>query len=188
MPLAGIFLVFNLNTYISVVISPEAKNIIYLIVAINTFFVPGFIAIYMYKKKMISSLAMGLREERWFSFIMTGLFFYFTYYLIKQLLLPQIVYSVVLGAFFSICIITILNLKWKISIHMCGISGLAGAVFAISQKLMVDVMPVLVSLLLIAGIIGFARLKLKAHRPAEIYTGVLIGFLCEYAAVIFDMG
>ena len=188
MPLVGMFLIFNLNTYIGVLVQGEARETIYIVMAINTFLVPGFIVLYMRWKKMVSSLEMPHRHERWFPFIMTGFFFYFTYYLFRQVPLPQVIYSVMLGAVVMIALLTALNYRWKLSIHTAGLGGLTACVFAISEDLMVDTIPVIIVLFFLTGLVGYARLRLKSHRPMEVYAGATLGFLSMYSCLALELG
>jgi membrane-associated phospholipid phosphatase len=35
---------------------------------------------------------------------------------------------------------------------------------------------IIVALIIISGLVGFARLQLQAHNPAQVYTGFIVGF------------
>lgn len=85
-----------------------------------------------------------------------------------------------LGATLSVTLAVMINLFWKVSIHLIGIGGIIGTLLALSQLLFVDVkIPIIISII-IAGVIGSARLTVGEHTPAQIYSGVFIGFLCEF--------
>ena len=85
-----------------------------------------------------------------------------------------------LGAAASVVLAILINLKWKVSIHMIGIGGIVGMFFGMSTFLLIDLrMPILIALV-VAGIIGTARLSMGAHRPSQLYLGFLVGFCCEY--------
>ncbi len=85
-----------------------------------------------------------------------------------------------LGAAASVVLAIIINLKWKVSIHMIGIGGITGMFFGLSTFLLIDLrFPILISLI-VAGLIGTARLSMGAHRPGQLYVGFLVGFCCEY--------
>ena len=59
---------------------------------------------------------------------------------------------------------------------MIGIGGLLALAFILSFKLMVNIQIVIMLLILISGVIGTARMVLKAHNSIQIYTGFLLGF------------
>ena len=85
-----------------------------------------------------------------------------------------------LGAAASVVLAILINLKWKVSIHMIGIGGIVGMFFGMSSFLLIDLrFPILISLL-VAGLIGTARMAMGSHKPPQLYVGFLIGFCCEY--------
>ncbi|MCK4288907.1 MAG: hypothetical protein KAW86_06865, partial [Bacteroidales bacterium] len=79
------------------------------------------------------------------------------------------------GATFLLIITLIINFFWKISIHMIGIGGMLGTLIGLSFLWMIDIPFLIILLILCSGITGFARLKLNAHNPAQVYTGFVIG-------------
>jgi membrane-associated phospholipid phosphatase len=49
-----------------------------------------------------------------------------------------------------------------------------------------DILPILLPLILIAGLIGTSRLILTAHKPSQIYSGFVLGFFSSiFVFVIF---
>ncbi len=189
MPLTAVFLIFNQDTYINYTVSHEAKLTIYAILFINTIFVPVTIMAYLMRKKMISSLLLTHRQERWFPLIMISFFYFFTYYLIRQIHLPsQLVYNMIFGAIFCLVMLILLNGFIKISAHTTGMGGVTGAIIAFSVIMKINLMPIIIPLILLAGIIGSSRLKLNAHKPQEIYAGFVLGFGCEFCSLIYNLG
>jgi membrane-associated phospholipid phosphatase len=72
------------------------------------------------------------------------------------------------------------NFRWKISIHMVGIGGITGMLLGLSSLFLLDLrVPIIISIL-IAGILGSARLRMGAHQPSQVYVGYLVGIFCEY--------
>jgi membrane-associated phospholipid phosphatase len=59
------------------------------------------------------------------------------------------------------------------------------AIIGISFRLSIDLRFISMCSILIAGFVGFARLKLNAHSPSQVYTGFLLGFLVEFLLMIF---
>jgi len=43
-------------------------------------------------------------------------------------------------------------------------------------------------LLLITGLVGTARLKLKAHDPMQVYMGSLLGLIIGFGAIYLKLG
>ena len=82
-----------------------------------------------------------------------------------------------------IIIVVIINLWWKISTHMIGIGGVFGLITALAINLSLNLFFQIIVIALVAGIIGYARLKLNSHKPLEIYAGFLAGafvMLCVF--------
>jgi hypothetical protein len=100
--------------------------------------------------------------------------------MIYKLRFPRVFFLLTLGAAAALALAIIINLKWKISIHMIGIGALIGTFFGLSTFLLVDLRISIIVFLLIAGLLGSARLTLGSHKPSQIYAGLVLGFLCEY--------
>ena len=76
-----------------------------------------------------------------------------------------------------------INTLFKISVHLTAIGGVVGVIAALSVAHHVDVLPYLYPAVLVAGLLGFSRLKLKAHHPREVYAGFMMGFIAEFICV-----
>ncbi len=180
MPTYALFLIFQLNPYLDYTTSTSAKVALYSIVIFNTLLMPVTISWLLLRKGLIKSFNMDKREERIVPFICNTVLMMIAYYLLRQIALPKIFSLLLLGAAASVVLAVIINLKWKISIHMIGIGGISGMLFGMSSFLLVDLhIPILISLL-VAGLIGTARLSVGAHRSLQLYAGFFVGFFCEY--------
>lgn len=189
MPLIGVLIFFRLNTFLNYTVSFEAKATIYAILFINTILLPLIIAFFLLRKKMISSLMIEKREERWFPLIMTSFFYFFSYYLVRQVHLPApVIYNVLFGATCCLAVIVLLNGMLKISAHAAGMGGLAGALTAFSVIMHIDLIPLLLITVLLAGIACSSRLKLKAHSQLEVYLGFILGWVCEFTCLTLNLG
>ena len=183
MPLYAVALLLNLNTYIAYSISPQLQRIIISLVLVTTGILPVLTSLILLQKGMIRSFEMHTTNERRIPFIATSLFYLICYYLIIRLPVPRMLSLMVLGATITILIAWILNFRWKVSIHMIGIGGLAGMLFGISQVLNANLVLILVATIFVCGLLGSARMKLGAHTPAQIYTGFAIGFFVEWILI-----
>lgn len=116
------------------------------------------------------------RSERVFPYAMTFVFYLFTYFLLLRIPVYYLMRSFMLGGLVSLLILMALNFKWKISAHMTGIGGIAALILGISLKLYINLLPLFILTLLLAGILAASRLLLNAHKPLEVYVGFLLGF------------
>ena len=176
MPVYGILILFNSGTFLSY-LPRTVKNIVLIIIAVNTIILPlSVIPLYL-SQKVIKSIHMVTSRERIIPLVMNSLFFYLGYYLLNRLQVPELIKMYVLASFSVVVVTLLVSLKWKISIHMIGIGGLTGAIISISWNLGVDMKAVWMGLILCSGLIGFARLELNKHTPAQVYSGFFIGLL-----------
>ena len=180
MPTYALLLIFRQSTYFANTVNPNAKLILFLIIILNTFLLPVIISYILVKRGWIKSLEMEKREERLIPYISNLLLLLIATFMIYKLRLPRIFFLLTLGAAAALAIAVIINNKWKISIHMIGIGALIGTFFGLSSFLLVDLRIAIIVFLLIAGLLGSARLTLNSHRPSQIYAGFILGFVCEY--------
>lgn len=184
MPSLGLLMIYNSGTYVSM-LSTEAERIIFLIVAVGTFLLPlSLIPVFIYTR-MVSTVEMKERSERFFPLLITSALFYIDYFVLRSLMVPRIIQLFILAATLSVVLTSLINIKWKISAHMVGIGGLIGALLAMSFRLLADISVSLIISIVIAGLLGFARLNLNAHKPSEIYGGLGLGFLTNMLLIIF---
>ncbi|MCD4680823.1 MAG: hypothetical protein K8S00_10590 [Bacteroidales bacterium] len=174
-PTYVLILFFNMSIYYSYVIPEYSKIRIIGLVFITTFLFPLIINLIFLKHRLIPSLQMKMREDRLLPFIVTAVFYYMTYHIIKQLYLPDFYNLYLLGATLLVLIALIINFFCKISLHMLAIGGMTGIFLGLSLKLMLGIPYIIISIIFVSGLIGFARLKLKQHKASEVYSGYFVG-------------
>lgn len=163
----------------------KIKWIITAIVFSFTFCVPVLNIIILYKLKYISSFKLETKEERIIPLMLTVFAYFALFYLLKDFQIWPTIKLLVLGAGISILIATIITIWWQISAHLIGIGGVAGMLLAFIFYLQMPVLIALSAVLLVAGGIGFARLKLHAHNQAQVYVGFGVGCLVQF--VLFGL-
>ncbi|PCI94316.1 MAG: hypothetical protein COB15_14550 [Flavobacteriales bacterium] len=185
MPIIGLLIIFNTDSYINYAIDIETKIITLLLISIYTLIVPILTTLLLLFSKFINSLEMETQKERIIPYLFTITCYIITLYQLAKSPAPPIIFNFMKGATLSVMLAFIINIRWKISAHMIGIGGLTGALLCISMLLEVYITPYLVYALLIAGLIGSSRLILKAHTPLQIYVGFAVGVICQFAVLYF---
>ncbi|MEN8120787.1 MAG: PAP2 family protein [Bacteroidota bacterium] len=177
MPTYALIIIFNSGTHYSY-IPNQAQKIIYVLVFLTTFLIPVSIIPFLLQLKLISAFQLNERKDRIIPLFVTAISYYFSFYLLNRLHfhVPQFIKILVLASAILIMFNLFINLKWKISSHLIGISGLLSLIFIYSIVYYANLLFILVLITLISGIIAFARLKLNAHSPQQIYSGFLLGF------------
>jgi hypothetical protein len=167
------------NTVYDYLTSFETKWRISLIVFMFSFLFPVINIFILYKLRRIPSITLSNQGDRTFPYVMTSVFYFGLFYLMLDVNVWRVIKLSVAGAGLAILITALINLKYKISAHMVGIGGLFGVLVSISYLLKFDMTPFYIGVLVLAGLLGFARLKLEEHRPSQIYTGFLLGLLVQ---------
>ncbi len=184
-PTYALLLLFNLNFYVSFLIPYSSKLLIVGNIFILTFIFPLLSIFVFLKTGVIKTLQMETKEERTFPFLIITVFYYLTYYLLRQLHFPQIIYLFILGAVILAIISLIINIWWKISIHMVGMGAFLGVFLILSLKLMINIHFLILLLILLSGLVGFSRLKLNMHSSAQVYVGFFVGLLIMLFPFLF---
>ena len=185
MPTYGFLLIFFTKNYISVFTPMNYKVIIIAATFLFTFLLPTINALILLKMGRIKSLEMETSSERIIPYSSAAIYYFALFYMFYQKQLPAIFIILILGATISIVLTLIINYRWKISAHTIGIGGIAGATLGIMYRMQMDLSFIFIIVILFAGIVSYARLKLDAHTPAQVYTGLLMGFMVELLLMLF---
>jgi hypothetical protein len=181
MPAYSLLLLFNLKSFFNFELEFKSKLILLGFVLITTVVFPLLIVLLMKRQGFIQSYAMETRQERRFPYLITAIFYFLTYNMFRQMHLPDMYIFSMMGAAALLVIVIIINIWWKISTHMVGIGGIFGLIMGLSLKLGMDMTFIIAAIILVSGIVGYARLKSSSHKPAEIYSGFLTGVVVMFA-------
>ncbi|MBI9060225.1 MAG: phosphatase PAP2 family protein [Labilibaculum sp.] len=176
MPLISVFVIFHSGTYLDY--TPHVLiRVIYLIVAISTILLPISILPLLKNQNMISDMGLEKRNERLIPLLITTLFYGLGYYMLLKFPITRVVANLQLAAIISILLISLISLKWKISLHMAGIGGFIGMLIGFSFLYSSSLKFVFMIGILVAGLIAYARLKLNLHTPSQVYAGFILGLI-----------
>jgi hypothetical protein len=170
------FILFHVP-YISMLIPLNLKLILLAMIFTSTSIMPLILIAIFYKFKLLDSFFMDKREERILPLVTVSISYYITYYLLKQMNLPEIISLIMLIACFIVILTLLINYKWKISIHSLSWGGITGIIIGLSVYYMLNNILIIMLLFLISGLVASSRLILQAHSSKEIYLGYLLGFL-----------
>ena len=159
---------------------PESfkERLFYLIVT-STLLIPMVLMLGLRWSGMVKSLHFEEKSERRTPFILVTLFYLLTTYFLKEKTeLDPILWQGMGIITFSVALLTGITFFWKMSAHMTGIGGVLGVLGILAVYFpSLDLAYLLVATLLLGGLVASARLYLDAHRPAEVYVGLLAGFV-----------
>jgi hypothetical protein len=169
-------ILLTMPAYFSALMPTSSKWLVMGLVFFTTCILPTLFFIVMIKSGIVSTTYLSKREDRTLPYIVSIIFFYLTYYMLKRLQIPAVYYYFVIGATLLNILVMGINFLWKISSHMASIGALAGMIVGLSYFLGTSYFGIIAISILVSGLIGFARLKLQAHTPAQIYAGFILGF------------
>jgi hypothetical protein len=184
MPALGTYILLNSDISMPL-LDDRSKHIVLTIVILCTFCLPLLFILLLNYKKLVHFNFLSDREDRIFPFILTGFLYYMNFYMLRRMGVPLIVQLFNLTAVFAIATTLLVNMFWKISAHMTGIGGLTGMILILAQFFFIDVGFYMFSAIILAGVLGFSRLSLNEHTPAQIYVGFLSGISITYVSFLF---
>jgi len=175
MPMLGLVIISNSGTY-AADLDQRSTNLIYLATFLMTFLIPLALMPLLYYTGLAGNLEFSERRERLLPLYLTLVFYLAAYFFIRKLPISQVYQRFMFSACMSVLLVLAVSYFWKISAHLVGWGGVIGLILVLSYKFGSDMMIFLVIAILLAGLTGFARLKLNEHYPLQIYTGFLLGF------------
>lgn len=167
------------NTIYDYLTTTETKWRITFIIFVFSFLFPVINIYILYKLRRIPSITLSNQKDRTYPYLVTALFYFGLFYLMYDINIWSVIKFSVLISGIVILLTALINLKYKISAHMVGIGGLLGALISISSIIRFDMTAFYVLVILLAGIIGFSRLKLNEHKPSQVYAGFALGLLTQ---------
>lgn len=153
----------------------------------TTFILPAITLLILKKFKVIESITMEKRSDRFIPLFVMVIFIYATsrffnginalalynFYLICNLLLCVVVFWI--------------NLFWKISMHGIGWGAFAATLLVMSTMSSILYLPYFILSIILSGIVISARLYLKSHNELQVYIGFIVGFIAVLAMYQFTI-
>lgn len=186
MPGIATFILLKYDRMLTFHIPENIHKYIIGIVVFYTTILPALSAFVLKKFNFISSMEIGNRNERYIPYIFTIVSYFFCYWMLQKYSGLYIISTIILGACIAISISLVINLFFKISAHMIAIGGVCGLLIALQLIFMSDLIVIVIPFILFSGIVGTSRLILGAHKPAEVYSGFILGFFTMFGAVFFS--
>jgi len=166
----------------NLLIEGRMKPRLLIMIFLYTGFFPGIAVFLLWRLKFIDNLYMRTQKERIIPFIISMFFFFWIYYVSRNLeAFPLSFRQFLMGIFLSSVGALFANIKTKISMHAIGMGGLV-AFFFLQQATDVNWQSNWSMIALVtAGTVCTARMILSAHRPIDVYSGFFVGVLCQVA-------
>ena len=194
-------LLLLINPYAMGLRTVSEGSLLILQVFMSSFLIPAFATLMLRLLGFVESLQLKDRQERIGPYIICGTFYMVLFlFFYRNHTIPNSISTLFLGTVIAIFIAFFINNFSKISIHTVAMGGLVGmlvvtmmltnyAGFTVDIPLIgqqtVRLNVLLIGAILIAGLVGSARMLVGAHTPGQIYSGYLVGFASQFIAYMF---
>ena len=120
----------------------------------------------------------GTENGRYVPFILTITSYVFCLLMMHRLNIPWYMTGIIFASLIVMIICVIVNLKWKLSEHMAGAGAIIGGLVAFSALFGYNPVGWLCIFILVAGVLGTARIILQHHTLGEVMGGFAVGLIC----------
>ena len=169
-------------------ISPKQMGLWYATIALNAVFFPLVSIALMKPLGFINSFHMKTAKERTIPLMVSMIFYFWVSHAFNGMTgvaVPLILKILLLGNFWGIILLFIINIFTKISMHTAAAGGMVGIMTILLITSKVNMMVPFFIAIVIAGIIGSARLIVGAHQKGDVWLGYIIGFLVQLGAFMY---
>lgn len=159
------------------------KLLMLLIVYLFTILAPTLL-IHLYRKfQGWSPIEIGHKERRIVPYIISILCYFGCFFFMEYRNTPRVMSIIVVAALFIQMLCALVNVWWKISTHTAAIGGFAGALLSYASIFGFNPLWWLCVILILAGMVGTARMILRQHTLSQVVTGFLVGMLCSMLVI-----
>ena len=176
LPLVGLVALF-LFSYMSLL--PLAYKLpMLLTVYISTILMPSLL-IHLYRRfQGWTSKELGRKERRIVPYLISILCYFGCFFLMEYRNTPRVISIILVAALVIQMVCALINVWWKISTHTAAIGGVAGGLVVYSIAFSFNPIWWLAFVILLAGMVGTARMILRPHTLAQVVAGFLVGVVC----------
>ena len=128
---------------------------------------------------------LGDREKRFFPYALTILCYVGCLITMHHIHLPRYMCGIIAAALLCMLVCTVANLRWKISTHMASCGLMVGGLLSYSFLFQFNPVGWLSGFILLAGLLGSARIILRQHTLCEVGGGFLAGLFCGVTGILF---
>ena len=188
MPLvmAGVLYLVSPNSFTGI---PQRELLTWAeIIFYNTIFIPLVAILLMKALGFVKSFRMETAKERIIPLMATMIFYFWVSQVFDRrsdVVVPLVLKVLLLGNLWGIIILFLVNIFTKISMHTASAGGMIGILIVLFITGHVNIAIPFCIALLLAGMIGSARMILHAHERGDIWLGYIIGILVQIGAYLY---
>ncbi len=155
-----------------------------------TLFYPLLVVVLLKALGFIKSVLMHDPKDRIVPLMAAMVFYFWGFHVFNSIntlpnnhvVIPLILKVLLLGSFWGVIAIFMLNIFFKVSMHATAAGSMIGILIVLMLTSPVNMVVPFFIALLIAGLMGTIRMVLGAHRIGEIWAGYILGLLVMLGA------
>jgi|SRR4051812_5303843 hypothetical protein len=148
-----------------------------------TAFFPAFSVFLLWRLKFINNIFLKTQKERIIPYIIIMIFYWWMWYLSRNFSdQPEVLKFFFLGIFYATVPSLILNNFFKISMHAIGVGSVLTFVILTCFYYQLYFGADIAIITLITGIVCTARFIVSDHTNLDVYSGLIVGALCQLIA------
>lgn len=178
------FLLLFLFTYLRIMPLGYKVTVLVLVYCF-TIFLP-MLGIYLFQKINGWSIhELGNRKKRFIPYAMTILSYIACLITMYRIHIPRYMSGIVVATLICMILCAVINIKWKISTHMASCGIMVGGLLSYSFIFQFNPVSWLCFFILLAGLLGSARIIVRQHTLNEVGGGFLVGLFCGVVGILF---
>lgn len=184
-PLFGMAWILYADRSIQVeIMHPKLKQYLLYVTLIFSTLLPLITLILMKTFGLTMSLELPYRRDRRLPILLSAAYSLFGYLFVRQIPQMNPLFQLLpLGSFCVLLTAYLFTLRFQISLHLMAIGALTGTFTLASRFLGTDYLTAVSISICLAALTAFARIRLNAHKPYQVYSGYISGFLIHYLSV-----
>ena len=183
MPLYAYILMFTL-TYLYIMPIQYVAFVMSIVITFTILSPLLFISLYKWLNKL-SLKDLSDRPRRFIPYILTLMSYATCLITMYKMYFPHYFSSIIMGITLCLGVCLLLNLRWRISIHLAGCGMAVGALIAYSVLFNFNPVWWLCGFILLSGIQGTARISFHQHTLLEVILGFMAGMFCGVIGILF---
>jgi hypothetical protein len=147
-------------------------------------FLPAFSVFLMRRLGFIESMMLRTQKDRIIPYVTSMIFFFWIWYVSKnQPENPPALTAFLLATFIANIAALMANIYFKISMHAIAVGALFVFFFWLSFTSAFSLTFYLSIATIVTGVVCTSRFIVSDHSTVEIYSGLLVGMVCQAAAI-----
>ena len=182
-PLFAFILLF-VFTYLNIMPIEYVAFVLSIVITFSILVPLLFILIYKWMNKWTLN-EISERKRRFVPYLLTMMSYITCLITMYTMHFPYYFSGIIVAALLCMFICTLLNFRWRVSIHLAGCGMFIGGLLAYSLLFYFNPVWWLSGFILLSGIQGTARISYHQHTLLEVNVGFMVGMFCGIIGILF---